>query len=478
MPAQKPRSRAKSTRTATEDAARRDRGNGSDSGAPQEGGGELTGRYIVTFREGAEKEAMSLMSRSAGISRIARAADFQSGAVDADTLEGGGSVYFDQLGVAVVETPPDAANALGVAASEDDESAILAVEPERIMYALQEDLPDTFEPPTGPPPVPFNGGDLLDTLSYLRGYRDSVVHLFEQLSRGIAEPTEAGISAVFADTPSLTWGLQATGVDRSRFSGRGIRVAVLDTGLDLQHPDFVGRSITAQSFISGQTADDGHGHGTHCVGTACGPLRPSISRRYGMAHGSQIFVGKVLSNGGSGADTGILAGINWAVANRCQIISMSLGAQAPPSPAYEAVGRRALAAGTLIIAAAGNGSDRRSGRFAAVSRPANSDTIMAVAAVDRFLRIASFSNRGTPTGGGKVDIAGPGVDVYSSWQLPQRYNTISGTSMATPHVAGIAALWSEAMRVTGASLAQVLLSKAKGLSLSSLDVGAGLVQAP
>lgn len=477
MPAPKSRARAKSTKAA--DAVRRDRGDGAEFAGIQEGGGEFTGRYIVTFKEGSEKQAMSLMSRSAGIGEVARAADFAAAAVDTETLGGGGSVYFDEIGVAVVEAPPDAMGALSAAASEDDESAILAVEPERIMYALQEELPDTFEPPTLPTPVPSNGGDLTDTLTYLRGYRDSVVHLFEQLSRGIGgEPTEAGISAVFTDTPALTWGLQATGVDRSRFSGRGIRVAVLDTGLDLQHPDFVGRSITAQSFISGQTADDGHGHGTHCVGTACGPLRPPVGRRYGIAHGCQIFVGKVLSNGGSGADAGILAGINWAIANRCQVVSMSLGAVAPPSPAYEAVGRRALAAGTLIIAAAGNDSNRSGGVLRPVSRPANSDTIMAVGALDRFLRIANFSNRGTPTGGGKVDIAGPGVNVYSSWLLPQRYNTISGTSMATPHVAGIAALWSEAMRVTGGALAQVLLAKAKGLTLSSLDVGSGLVQAP
>lgn len=473
-----PKSRSRTKARPEDEGAIRNGGNGADSPTPDEGGGEFTGRYIVTFEEGAEREALAMMNRSAGISAVARAADFDDGAVDAQTIQDSGSFYFDQLGVAVVEAPPEAMRSLNAAASEGDRSAIMSVEPERIMYALQE--PGGFEPPTiptPPSPVPLNGGGM-DTLSYLRGYRDSVMHLFDQFSRGAVESTEAGISAVFSDTAALTWGLQATGVDRSRFSGRGIRVAVLDTGLDLQHPDFAGRAIVARSFIPGQSADDGHGHGTHCVGTACGPLRPSSGRRYGIAHEAQIFVGKVLSNAGSGADLGILAGINWAVANRCHVVSMSLGAPVGPSAAYEQAGRRALAAGTLIIAAAGNDSRRSDGVLRSVSRPANSDSILAVGALDRFIRIANFSNRGTPSGGGKVDIAGPGVDVFSAWPLPRRNNTIDGTSMATPHVAGIAALWAEARRVSGAALSQVLLSKAQGLSLSSLDVGAGLVQAP
>lgn len=190
-------------------------------------------------------------------------------------------------------------------------------------------------------------------------------------------------------------------------------------------------------------------------------------------------MGKVLSNQGSGSDTSILAGMNWAIANGCRVISMSLGADVRTvSAAYEAVGRRALAAGTLIVAAAGNNARRSLGNTGFVGIPANSPSIMAVGAVDSRLRIAEFSARSNPVVGGQVDIAAPGVAVYSSWPMPQRYHTISGTSMATPHVAGIAALWSQSTGATGPTLWSALVRAATRLRLPSVDVGAGLAQAP
>ncbi|MDZ4802069.1 MAG: S8 family serine peptidase, partial [Bryobacteraceae bacterium] len=259
----------------------------------------------------------------------------------------------------------------------------------------------------------------------------------------------------------------------SNFSGAGIRVAILDTGIDLGHPDFAGRSISSQSFIAGQAVQDLHGHGTHCCGTSCGTKTPPGStQRYGIAHQAMIFAGKVLSNAGSGADGGILAGINWAIANNCSVISMSLGAQGPVSAAYEQAAKRGLAAGTLIVAASGNDSTRP-GVIKPTGRPANSPSIVAVAALSEQLRVAPFSN------GGKIEIAGPGVNVFSSFPMPQRYNTLSGTSMATPHVAGCAALLAQSNpSLRGAALRQALLARARRLPLPATDVGAGLVQAP
>src|SRR5262249_2886767 len=162
----------------------------------------------------------------------------------------------------------------------------------------------------------------------------------------------------------------------------GVRVAILDTGIDLNHPDFAGRVISSQSFIAGQTVQDGNRHGTHCTGTACGPqLPPTGVRRYGCAFGASIFIGKVLGNAGSGADRGILNGINWGVTNEGRSVSMSLTARValgqPFSQVFENVGRRALAANTLIIAAAGNDSSRP-GYIAPVGHPANCPSIMAV----------------------------------------------------------------------------------------------------
>ncbi|MDB5886234.1 MAG: putative in family peptidase [Polaromonas sp.] len=121
------------------------------------------------------------------------------------------------------------------------------------------------------------------------------------------------------DTAALTWGLQASKVATSNFTGNGIKVAILDTGLALAHPDFVGRPMVSKSFIAGiVSANDGHGHGTHCTGTSCGPLKHPIGRRYGVAHKALIHIGKVLSDQGSGVDGGILAGIDWAIGNTSQ----------------------------------------------------------------------------------------------------------------------------------------------------------------
>src|SRR5690606_17492651 len=160
----------------------------------------------------------------------------------------------------------------------------------------------------------------------------------------------------------------ATGVAESPETGAGIAVAVLDTGLDLEHPDFAGRDVDARSFVAGQTVQDAQGHGTHVAGTARGPLAPSSGRRYGVAHEARLMVGKVLGDDGTGTDADILAGMSWAISSGAQIISMSLGADVRAvSTAYETAGRRALAAGTLVIAAAGNNARRSAGKIGRAS---------------------------------------------------------------------------------------------------------------
>lgn len=302
-----------------------------------------------------------------------------------------------------------------------------------------------------------------------------------------------GVQAV---ETSSTWGLHATKVISSSHSGAGIKVAILDTGFDFSHPDFKDRFTNqdkqGQSFVKGEGVQDGHGHGTHCTGTACGPKNPMNSDiRYGVAYESEIYIGKVLGNQGTGADGSIIAGIEWAVKEGCHIISMSLGVLTGRNIAYsniyEVVAQRALSRGTLIIAAAGNNSHRnlRPALINPVNRPADSPSIMAVGAIDSSLQIGWFSNGGTNASeqdkSGAVDIAAPGVNIYSSWPVNKgSYNSINGTSMATPHVAGVAALYAQATGKRGQDLWNLLISGncVESIALPERDVGRGLIQAP
>ncbi len=465
---------------------------GADSGEMFGNGGgglETTGRYLVLLQEDAVAEGATALTDVAGF-RVARADDLEEDGTVEAALADEGAVVFDRIGVAVVDAPPDRFRSLGAMAAET--SAILAVEPERVVRVPEPPqmasglFEGAFISPSEsvatPPLMTTGDGDMMD---YLRGYRDGVNHLVDGLLGTGGAVGEAMVAAAaIRDETELTWGLQATKAASSRFTGAGINVAVLDTGFDLQHPDFTGRRITSRSFVSGEEVQDGHGHGTHCVGTACGPLQPGQLPRYGVAVEAEIFVGKVLSNAGRGADSGILAGIEWALQNQCVVVSMSLGASLcdlPPqahSQVFENVGRRALAQGTLIIAAAGNDSQRPQ-RICPVNHPANCPSIFAVGALDSRLRVAPFSCAGLSPQGGQVDVGGPGVAVHSSWPRRRLYRTINGTSMATPHVAGITALFAEANPgVRGRALISLLLQNARRLPLPARDVGAGLIQAP
>lgn len=412
-------------------------------GVPPRAG--TTGRSVVVFADPHEDGAATLR-RLAGFSDVLDSRTVEPADADARALRQADAVVFAELGLAVAAVDPQRLLA---------DAAVLAVTPELVHHALPE-IPE----------------------GYLAGYRDAVTDLTARL---LAPPRDgAGPSAAaFADTDRYTWGLQATEVPACPRTGRGIRVAVLDTGFDAAHPDFAGRAVTATSFVAGEGPQDGHGHGTHCVGTACGPRTPEGGRGYGVASEAEIFVGKVLGDEGSGTDAEILAGIAWAVRSGCAVISLSLGADvAEPSPAYTAAGGRALEQGSLVVAAAGNNADRPNGDVGFVGVPANSPDVLAVGALDPRLAVAGFSARSSAGSGGQVDLAAPGVDVYSSWPLPDRYSVISGTSMATPHVAGLAALWAEETGLRGRALWQALTGAARRLAEPSVDVGSGLALAP
>ncbi len=406
------------------------------------GGDNLeTGRYVVTFNEGQEAAGLKEL-RSCGVYG-ADSRDFANQDVEMETLADGGSLYFSEVNTALISGSAfREIDMAGMLSAEADSGAIASIEPEYFVFAYNAD--------------------------YLRGFARAAQVIAEDLAdkddgeEGRREEGETGGTVLGA-----TWGLVATRGNVSNFSGSGIKVAILDTGFDLGHPDFVGRPIVSATFVD-QPVQDLNGHGTHCNGTACGPKAPAgTTPRYGIAHQSNIHIGKVLSNSGGGTTATVLAGMNWAIAQGCQVISMSLGGQIPVQTAYTNAGNIALSRGLLIVAAAGNNNGAPTGA------PANSPSIMAVASLDSNLRPSSFSNKG------KIEIAGPGRDVFSSWPRPQRYNTISGTSMATPHVAGCAALWAQSNpSLRGKKLWDKLQATARRLPFPAAAVGAGLVQAP
>ncbi|MER5554645.1 S8 family serine peptidase [Streptomyces sp. NPDC002793] len=263
------------------------------------------------------------------------------------------------------------------------------------------------------------------------------------------------------------------------YDGSGVKIAVVDTGIDSTHPDLTGRVVAEKNFSGSPDARDRVGHGTHVASIAAGSGAKDTRFR-GVAPGAQLINAKVLDDGGSGDDSGVLAGVDWAVSQGADIINMSLGGPDTVGidPLEAQVDTVSAEKGVLFAVAAGNSGPERG----TVGSPGSADAALTVGAVDDDDLIAGFSGVGPRIGDGAVkpDITAPGVAITAAaaagvqGQNPAGYVTQDGTSMATPHVAGAAAILKQKNPAwTGSQIKAVLTGSAEGGAHSVFQQGAG-----
>ncbi|USX48063.1 S8 family serine peptidase [Lentzea sp. HUAS12] len=328
---------------------------------------------------------------------------------------------------------------------------------------------------------------LFDVTTLLEfGYRDRMPLIVDGRARvGARSSNDWTALRSTAERGEKVWldGIRKPSLDRSvaqigapaahqkGITGKGIKVAVVDTGVDEKHPDLVGQQIAEKNFTTDPDNTDNVGHGTHVGSTVA-----SHDAKYGgVAPGAQLIDAKVCVEFGC-QESWILDGMRWAAEQGAQVINMSLGGTDTPEvdPLEQAVNDLTAQYGTLFVIAAGN-----SGAPGTVGSPGSADAALTVGAVDRDDKLADFSSRGPRTGdsGLKPEVTAPGVEIVAAKAGSSDHVAFSGTSMATPHVAGAAALLRQQHpEWTPAQLKSVLATTAKPTEgVSAFDQGAGRV---
>jgi len=268
------------------------------------------------------------------------------------------------------------------------------------------------------------------------------------------------------------------------YAGEGVKIAILDTGIDPYHPDFAGRIVATADF-TGEGLQDWDGHGTHVAGIAAGSGQASKGRYRGLSPQASLYIAKVLGREGAGLMSDVMAGIEWAVEQEVDIINLSLGGD-PPCDGTDALSETcdlAVEKGYVVCVAAGNGGPEPY----TIGPPGCAKQVITVGASTDQDEVADFSSRG-PTADGQIkpDIVLPGAgiiscrakDTYLGNPVGENYAELSGSSMATPHASGIAALILQARpELTPTQLKALLMDTAIDLGLSPNDQGAGRADA-